>query len=101
MDLDMALDMALRGSTGQDLTLALGATAGHSHQAVSGGRLSSLCPHPLFLFLFHIKQHLLVPLSGAQSLLNDWGHLRSGLRISVPCLCIVAPGRGHLSHGLP
>lgn len=97
----------LHGSTGQVPTMVAGGIIGYSYQTIphypliSRSCLSSLCPHPLFLFLFHFPITYLLLLVCAGSL-SIWGDLRCGLSstMTLSC-CIMVPRRGHLRHGLP
>lgn len=80
--------MALGGSIGQDLTLTLGDIPGYSHQAGCSWRLqfhlSTLCPHPLCLFLFPLSTTFLLILL-AHRASRCLGSSQECYALPVPC----------------
>ena len=90
--------MAFSGSTSLDFTMASSGSAGYSHQAVPHDpQVSSSVFVVPTSFCFSTTDVLLLRCLGS---LSVWGHLRSGLKSAMPDLCIMAPGSGHLGHGM-
>lgn len=89
----MDTDLPPSGSTRQDSTMVPGGITGYSHQAFlntleSPFCLSSLCPYPSVYLSLLFLYHLFAPLSGSQGL-SASGHLRSSLKSTMPCSCIM------------
>lgn len=92
--------MASSGSTGQVPIIVSGGITGCASLPVSVSSASLYCGHIFISLSLPFLNHSLAPLSGTWVLLSVWSHLRNSLRRARPCSCIMAPGRGHLKHGL-
>ena len=89
-------DMTFGTSTSQDLTMAAGGITSYLNVAspqYSGVPISA-CPHcahsVLFVFLFHRSTTYLLLLEAP----GVWDHCRSSFRKAMPCLFLMAKGKG-------